>query len=575
MLEGLKRFFAHAPVQPIPAAAPVVLPSPKGFFSTDRGVPTDDDSLGTWAKRFSPVVFQRTVADDVHVSVSMAQDSGDLIVKTDTKFALDNSVKDVFGFAGGGSPMPYAQVSWYASQSFIGYQMCATMLQHWFIDKACTMPARDAIRNGYDITRDDGESLTPQMVNEFKKLDKRFKVKSNCVEAVRKCRAFGIRVVLFVVDSPDPDYYIKPFNPDGVQPGSYKGISQVDPYWITPELDGTAASDPSSIHFYEPTFWRINGKRYHRSHLVVIRTNEVPDVLKPTYFYGGVPLPQVLYERCYAAERTTNEGPQLALTKRTTVIEGVDMAAAMKNPAAFKARIAEWAYFRDNYGVRVSGGSEEVKQFDTALNDVDVVIMTQWQLACAIAEVPATKMLGTMPKGFNATGEYEESSYHEALESIQEHDMEPIIARHHLLCMYSNIMPKFKLNAPFVTGIDFAELDSETASEKAERTSKEAERDLRWAQSGAIDGTDIRGRLIKDKDSGYTGIETVEPEGPTNRQAVQPGAPTTAPNTPPGNTPSSAPATVAATAPTASTADMAALDAAVAEIWTILLKRAT
>jgi hypothetical protein len=32
------------------------------------------------------------------------------------------------------------------------------------------------------------------------------------------------------------DYYEKPFNPDGITEGSYKGISQVDPYWMMPML---------------------------------------------------------------------------------------------------------------------------------------------------------------------------------------------------------------------------------------------------------------------------------------------------------------------------------------------------
>ena len=107
---------------------------------------------------------------------------------------------------------------------------------------------------------------------------------------------------------------------------------------------------------------------------------------------------------------------------------------------------------------------------------------------------------------------------------------------------------------PFETGVAFAELDSETAKEHAERTGLEAERDLKWAQTGAIDGTDIRQRLINDKDSGYTGIEAAEPDGPAPRSVVQPGAPSTAPNTPPGSVPSSAPATVAATTPAPSNA---------------------
>lgn len=515
----------------------------EGFFSTAARQPyalRANEDLASWLQRMTPSVFQRTHDDVKSVSVSVGMDSA--IQVQPVRFAMDDqdSLKTAYALQGG-MPIPDVQVTWYAAQSFIGYQMCAVLLQHWFIDQACTMPARDAIRNGYDVTRSDGEKLPPKMTDEFKKLDKRFKAKWNCAEAVRKCRAFGIRVVLFEVTSPDPDYYLKPFNPDGVGPGSYKGMSQVDPYWITPELDFNASANPASKHFYEPTYWRINGKRYHRTHLVVLKTCEVPDVLKPTYFYGGIPLPQRIYERVYAAERTTNEGPQLALTKRTTVVEGVDMAAAAANQAEFMKRIQDWAYMRDNYGVRLAGGQEKVAQFDTALADVDTVIMTQWQIACAIAQVPSTKMLGVQPKGFNATGESEEANYHESLESIQEHDMAPILERHHLLCVRSYIMPKF--NVPvFETHIEFSDLDAETAKEKAERELAESNADKNWSDTGAVDGIDVRNKLINRKGGSYQGIEEAIPEGPTPRSVVQPNAPTTAPNTVPGQQPTAAPA---------------------------------
>ena len=61
----------------------------------------------------------------------------------------------------------------------------------------------------------------------------------------------------------------------------------------------------------------------------------------------------------------------------------------------------EWAGLRDNYGVKViDKDAEDLTQFDTGLADLDVTIMTQYQLVAAIAGVPATKLLGTTPKGF-------------------------------------------------------------------------------------------------------------------------------------------------------------------------------
>lgn len=47
--------------------------------------------------------------------------------------------------------VPEAVAGWFLSQTFIGYQFCALLAQHWLVDKACSMPAKDAVRQGYEV----------------------------------------------------------------------------------------------------------------------------------------------------------------------------------------------------------------------------------------------------------------------------------------------------------------------------------------------------------------------------------------------------------------------------------------
>ena len=413
----------------------------------------------------------------------------------------------------GGNAIPQQQVFWYASQSFIGFQLCAMLSQQWLIKKCCLMPAKDAVRNGYEITVNDGTDVAPEVLDAIRKKDVEYRLNYNLIQLVDRGRVFGIRVALFHVESDDPEYYYKPFNPDGVMPGSYKGISQIDPYWVTPQLDTEAAGAPGSIHFYEPTWWNIAGKEVHRSHLIIFRTEEVPDIIKPTYIYAGVSIPQKIYERVYAAERTANEAPLLALTKRTDVVKA-DLSQALANEPGFTARIQNWVFNRDNYGIKIIGEDEEMQQFDTSLADLDAVIMTQYQLVAAAANIPAVKLLGTAPKGFNATGEYEEANYHEELEAIQTHDLTPLIERHHLLLIRSEIAPKFGIE-PFTTSVAWKPLDAMTGKELAELNRLKAETGRILSESGAIDGYDERERIISDPESGYTGLVVEEvPDNP-------------------------------------------------------------
>jgi phage-related protein (TIGR01555 family) len=489
-------------------SAPIV-PQRNSFFSTEGDFTIRDNAAQRMRRMRDQMAltFQRTIDDLKPVDengMSIAMDNPDL-----TSVKLRNGI-------GLGGYIPETQFAWYCGQGFIGYQAAALISQNWLVKKACAMPAKDAARNGYEVSVNDGTEVDTEVLDYIREQDKKFEVLRNCVEFLDLGRTFGIRVALFNVESPDPEYYSKPFNPDGVKPGSYKGISQIDPYWITPELGGDAAANPAAPDFYEPTWWRINGKRVHRTHLVIFRNGNLPDILKPAYLYGGLPVPQLVAERVYAAERTANEAPMLAMTKRLTVLK-CEITQAVANPEAFNARMMKWTELMNNFGVKIIGESDEVQQFDTALGELDAVIMTQFQLVAAAAGVPCTKLLGTSPKGFNATGEYEESSYHEELESYQQHDLSPLVNRHHLLLIRSHVAPKFKMK-PFNTEAAWKPVDALTADEQAEVNLKKAQTDAHLSESGAIDGTDIRQRLITDPDSGYNGMDPIVPNGPGDRE---------------------------------------------------------
>ena len=281
--------------------------------------------------------------------------------------SIDGSIPDFKGGYTHGIPESIGM--WYASQGFIGYPMCALIAKHWLVDKACSMTARDAIRQGYSIDCDHAE-----VIELLSKKDRKFKLDKNMRDLVHFGRVFGGRVAIYVVESTDPEYYEKPFNLDGVTPGSYKGISQVDPCWVTPELTSSNLTDPASMSFYDPTYYMIGNRRYHKSHLHIFIPYPVADILKQTYGFFGVSVPERIYERVYASERTANEAPQLAMTKRLLTMGIPDLG--MADNRTIEENMAYFMAMRDNYGVQISDSETQFNQFDTALADLDATIMT-------------------------------------------------------------------------------------------------------------------------------------------------------------------------------------------------------
>lgn len=399
--------------------------------------------------------------------------------------------------------IPDNVLTWYiAASAFPGYATLGMIATHWLVDKACSMPAEDAARHGYELSLPDYEGDTSAVLSELANLDKRMDINAELTEAARFCNIFGVRLCIFIVESDDPDYYTKPFNPDGVVKGSYKGISQVDAQWIMPQLTMRGSSDPAAKDFYEPEYWVISGKRYHRSHLVILRGPQPPDVLKPTFLFGGISLVQRIWEHVYDAERTSAEAPRLAMAKRTTSLK-VDLSKMALKQQSFEERLLQWIGYRDNFSVKVLGKDEELNESDTSLNDLDEVIMSQYQIVAAVAKIPSMKLLGTSPKGFN-TGAEELTNYHEELESIQNRWYDPILTRHYLLSTRS------LFGAEIAVDVAWNPVASMSAEQLSNVNKAKTETGAVLINAGVISPAEERDRLRADKHSGYALAEDSE-----------------------------------------------------------------
>lgn len=392
-----------------------------------------------------------------------------------------------------------------ASSSFIGYFPCALIAQHWLVSKGCSFKAREAVKKWFDLSVSDGSKLSPSQVKFIEKRDKQYKLKENLIQAVHFNNVFGIRHILFKHRNPDFDYE-KPFNPDSFGPGDYAGMSQIDPYWLTPEINDADLTDPTRIGFYEPTHWIIQGKRYHKSHFVILKGDEVADYLKPSYRYGGVSLVQKVYERVYASESTANEGPQLAKTKRL-IIQKVDAAEVQANMKKFISNLNVFQKMRDNYGTRFVGKTDEVTQIDTTLTDLDSTIMTQYQLVCSVFDTPASKLLGTGHSGFS-TGETDDDYYIQSIEEIQGNDMSTIIEAHYQRLMPSSLAPKLGITAMIEPVWNPIKVMSQ--NEKADVLTKVANAMVALTGTGGIDSIDVQDYLVKQKELGFEGLKDRE-----------------------------------------------------------------
>lgn len=398
--------------------------------------------------------------------------------------------------------------TYYARQGFIGFNNCALLAQDWLIRKAIVAPCEDAAAVNYDvtlkdekITEDDQQQITDmQTISDDKQ---KFDIKTIMNRFAQNKRKYGQSICIPLIEGVD---YSVPFNIDAVKKGSYKGMTVIEPIWIAPVLDTEAMTNPMSSRFYQPTWFRMtNGQLIHHSWCIFNTYGEPSDILKPTYYFGGIPLPQLLYEQVYAAHKTAKEAPMLAQSKRLNYVEG-SPNALLFNPDA-KKQFDFIAWIRNNFGFLLIKPDQKIGQLDTTLTDFDSVVMLNYQIVAAISGVIATRLLETSPKGWQSSGSYEGKQYINLQRGIQIHDFLPILDMHYRLLAKS----KYGVDKRYV--IDFEEIDTPTAKEAAEIREINARTDSTYINAGVVSSQEVRNVLREDETSGYNTLEEEVNEG--------------------------------------------------------------
>ena len=448
-------------------------------------------------------LFPRTIDSVIPISSKKDKDTGEMKLTYCFDSLEPMPAKQIFR-----TDIPRGILAMF-SQSFIGWQACAQLYQaHWAISRACNAPAEDAMAPGYHLTyshTDDKPGDPKKLVEIVERSKKEFKIPEICVRAESKTREFGGIVVVPVIDDVD---FEKPFDISAVKKGAYKGLQVVEPYWIQPEMDKDSTLQPETLGFYEPTYYRISGKKnrtYHRSWVIPTVHIEVADFLKPMYYWFGPSVPQLIYEAVAQAQRVATEAPLLAQTKRLVVVDA-DLMNYSANQKEADMALENLTYLRDNFGVYVKNPGDDLVQLDTSLADFPDLIMVKWQEVSAAAEMPAVKLLKTQPKGFNSTGEYEENDYKQALKRIQENKYKKIIDFHNLLFSKSEYGEVLNLVTQFYP------IDTPTEEQQAEIAEKLSLELIHYVSGGIIDHQEARDVLRNDPRGIYTFLKKEIPE---------------------------------------------------------------
>lgn len=211
------------------------------------------------------------------------------------------------------------------------------------------------------------------------------------------------------------------YTPETIKKGSLRCIKPIEPLWTTPAMYN--AIDPTQDSFYVPEAWYLMGKRTHATRLLTFISHPVPDMLKPSYNFGGMSLSQLIEPYVKRWLKTVDSVNRLVSnfsingvkTNMMAALEGADEGDQLAKRAQL------FTLMRDNRGVMLlDKDSEEFFQVNTPLSALpDLQAQAQEHMA-APTHIPLVKLTGITPSGLNASSEGELKVFYDFIASEQQ-----------------------------------------------------------------------------------------------------------------------------------------------------------
>jgi phage-related protein (TIGR01555 family) len=343
-----------------------------------------------------------------------------------------------------------------------------------------------------------------------------FKIKEHFYKLAELDGLFG-RAQLFIDIDPgrrDPEAIRQLplcIDKDTIAKGSLRGFKVVEPIWSTPFSYN--ANDPLACDFYVPRAWFVLGKRIHADRLLTFVMREVPDILKPSYNFGGLSMTQLMESDVFQWLRTRNSVSDL-IHNFSVMCLMTDMADILSGkpdkPGGLFDRAALFTQTRDNQGLTLlDKDREEMAAVNVPLAGLHELQAQAQEHQAAPSHIPLVKLLGVTPTGLNASSEGEIQVFYDFVQACKMKFYAP-----HFKTILQLLQLHYFGEIDDAIGFEFPSLHAPTVKELAEIRKSNAETDAIYIDKGVLDPAESRVRVAADPESGYSNLSGGPPEPP-------------------------------------------------------------
>ena len=290
------------------------------------------------------------------------------------------------------------------------------------------------------------------------------------------------------------------------------GLTVIEPWQAAPVQVNTF--NPLKSNYMEPDLWWVLGASttVHKTRLIPIVFYSVPDLIKPLYNYLGLPLSFYMKNYVSNADTVRQSISDLVLRFRTKIIKTT--AQKIADPQT-QARVKYMNATSNNLATLLLAKDEEWIETVTSLSGMDNLLSQMYELMTASTRgIPVTKLLGLSPRGFNATGEYDENNFYDVIDGYASSVVIPAMEKvaEYILCFKAGILdePKYEFNPR----------KQIKQKEQAEINNLKADYISKLIMSGVVTGKDAI-RAISEDNFKFDWIDIEDYKVPENSEVEQ------------------------------------------------------
>ncbi len=404
--------------------------------------------------------------------------------------------------------------------TFVGYGVLQQLSQDALIRLCVQTRTDEMLRAWIDIKCKDDERKA-----KLEKAIADLRVRDRLSEALTLMGFMG-GAYLFIDTGRSKDHLADPLNKSEhsaeINPNTDLHFRVIDPIFTTPTSFN--AVDPMAADFYRPPVFTVMFSQVHRSRLIRFVENEVPDLLKPSYNFLGIPQAQLLSDYVTHFRDNREEVNRLLHKFSASFIKG-DLKQQLYNGKSLSVlsdRVKLFTKYRDNSGVALlDKDTEDFVQVNTPITGITDILRQSLEFVVSVNQSGVVKTLGYTPNGFSS-GESDVKLQADLIATRQEKILRrPLeeILRLLQLHLFGNVDPDLTF--------DFNPLDEDDDRSVAEVQKMKADTAAVYLDRGVVSEEEVRDALKVDEASGYESLEGEAPGMPESPfgQMTDPTAP--------------------------------------------------